>query len=318
MNMQKNLTILDIAKLAGVGKSTVSRVLNDDPNVRPATREKVRQVIEQHGFMPSKSAQAMRAGSSRVVGIIVSRLDSRSENRAVRGMLEVLYGAGYDAVIMESEFDPERTNEHLRVLQRRNADGILLFGYSGCDYSLLQGRELGTVVLTQPAPNISSVLYDNDGAINQLMDHLVGEGCRHVAYVGVGRHDVTTGQVRREAYLRACENHGLLPLHCEAQLNFQSGYAAVEQVLHTDTDAIVCATDTLALGVAKRLQELGREQVIVAGVGSSELLKFLFPNTLTVNLGDKQAGMLAARQLLAQLQEGASPQILTTSSELEL
>ncbi|WP_244062373.1 LacI family DNA-binding transcriptional regulator, partial [Aeromonas caviae] len=85
--MEKKLTILDIARLSGVGKSTVSRVLNQDPKVNAQTRARVESVIAQHGFVPSKSARAMRSQSQQVVGIVVSRLDSSSENQAVRGML---------------------------------------------------------------------------------------------------------------------------------------------------------------------------------------------------------------------------------------
>lgn len=71
--MTKKLTILDIAKLAGVGKSTVSRVLTNDPKVKPETRQKVEQVIAESGYVPSKSAQSMRGGSQKVVGVIISR-----------------------------------------------------------------------------------------------------------------------------------------------------------------------------------------------------------------------------------------------------
>lgn len=106
--MEKKLTILDIARLSGVGKSTVSRVLNQDPRVNAQTRARVEAVIAEHGFVPSKSARAMRNQSQQVVGIVVSRLDSSSENQAVRGMLETLYQRGYDAVLMESKFSPPR------------------------------------------------------------------------------------------------------------------------------------------------------------------------------------------------------------------
>lgn len=77
--MQNRLTIKDIARMSGVGKSTVSRVLNNEGSVSPQTRERVEAVIRQHGFTPSKSARAMRGQSDKVVGIIVSRLDSPSE-----------------------------------------------------------------------------------------------------------------------------------------------------------------------------------------------------------------------------------------------
>ncbi len=132
--MTKKLTILDIAKLSGVGKSTVSRVLTNDPKVKPETREKVEQVIAEHGYVPSKSAQSMRGGGAQnVIGVIISRLDSPSENKAVSSMLNVLYAAGYDVVIMESQFDPVKTNEHLNVLRKRNVDGVIVFGFTELD-----------------------------------------------------------------------------------------------------------------------------------------------------------------------------------------
>lgn len=108
VNMTKKLTILDVAKLAGVGKSTVSRVLTNDPKVKLETRQKVEQIIKESGFIPSKSAQSMRGGSQKVIGVITSRLDSPSENKAVSGILEVIYQHGYDAVIMESQFDAQK------------------------------------------------------------------------------------------------------------------------------------------------------------------------------------------------------------------
>ncbi len=92
--MSKKLTILDIARLSGVGKSTVSRVLTNDPKVKPETREKVERVITESGYVPSKSAQLMRGGSQKVIGVIISRLDSPSENRSVSSMLEILYSNG--------------------------------------------------------------------------------------------------------------------------------------------------------------------------------------------------------------------------------
>ncbi|POB65566.1 trehalose operon repressor, partial [Vibrio vulnificus] len=130
-----------------VGKSTVSRVLTNDPKVKPETRAKVEQVIQDSGYVPSKSAQSMRGGSQKVVGVIISRLDSPSENRAVGSMLNVLYQAGYDAVIMESQFDREKTNEHLEVLRRRNVDGVIVFGFTDIDLQTLAGWQDRAVVI---------------------------------------------------------------------------------------------------------------------------------------------------------------------------
>jgi LacI family trehalose operon transcriptional repressor len=94
--MSKKLTILDIARLAGVGKLTVSRVLTKDPKVKPDTRKKVEQIIADSGYIPSKSVQSMRGGSQKVIGVIISRLDSPSENLVVSALLKALYAEGYD------------------------------------------------------------------------------------------------------------------------------------------------------------------------------------------------------------------------------
>ena len=176
--MSKKLTILDIAQLAGVGKSTVSRVLTNDPKVKPETRQKVEQVIAAHGYVPSKSAQSMRGGSQKVVGVIISRLDSPSENRAVGTMLSALYSAGYDVVIMESQFDRDKTNEHLDVLKRRNVDGVIVFGFTGCDEQALAEWGNRIVVIAMDTQLVSSINYDNQGVIDMALSHLEQQSCR--------------------------------------------------------------------------------------------------------------------------------------------
>ena len=124
--MQSRLTIKDIARLSGVGKSTVSRVLNNESGVSARTRERVEAVMQQEGFSPSRSARAMRGQSDKVVAIIVTRLDSLSENLAVQTMLPSLYEQGYDPIMMESQFSTQMVEEHLGMLQRRNID------FGGC------------------------------------------------------------------------------------------------------------------------------------------------------------------------------------------
>ncbi|MBY5945534.1 trehalose operon repressor TreR [Photobacterium rosenbergii] len=299
--MTQKLTILDIAKLAGVGKSTVSRVLTNDPKVKPATREKVEQVIRESGYVPSKSAQAMRGGSAKVVGIILSRLDSPSENKAVSGILDVIYKAGYDAVIMESQFSADKTNEHLAVLQKRNVDGVIVFGFSGCDLTSIEKLGHKAVVIATDTDAISSVDYDHQGLISLAMDKLVSNGKKAISYIGVDESDRTTGLLRLNAYLDSCHKLGVVANYQTGQLSYDSAYQITDKVLSAGTEAIVCASDTLAMGVAKRLQELGRTDIQVSGVGATDLLSFLFPNTFSIDPGYFEAGKVSAQLLIKQL-----------------
>jgi LacI family trehalose operon transcriptional repressor len=314
--MEKKLTILDIARLCGVGKSTVSRVLNQDPKVKPQTRERVEQVIALHGFVPSKSARAMRNQSQQVVGIIVSRLDSSSENQAVRGMLETLYARGYDAVLMESKFSPDKVSEHLAVLARRGVDGIILFAFNDLDYAAMTPLRERLVLVARESPGFSSVCFDDGGAVRTMLAQLEARGAHDIAYLGVDASDLTTGQRRLDAYLAYCREQGRLPRSALGDLSLQSGYRLAAELLTPTTQALVCASDTLAMGAAKYLQEQGRGEVLVTGLGNNPLLSFLFPNALSLDLGYKGAGEQAARQLLGQIEQGRSPQATIAPCQL--
>ncbi len=314
--MQNRLTINDIARLSGVGKSTVSRVLNSEGNVSPRTRERVLEVIEQHNFSPSKSARSLRGFSDKIVAIIVSRLDSPSENQAVRAMLPLFYQQGYDPIVLESQFSARRVKEHLQVLKQRNIDGVVLFGFSGLEAAMLSGWQHKLVMMVRAMPQFSAVCYDDAGAVRLLMDKLVQQGQRHIGFIGVSPHDTTTGQLRFEAYQAYCADHNLTPQMALGELSYQSGFELIAQVLLPDTNAVICASDTIALGAEKYLQQQNITGIQVCGIGSNPLLKFLFPQAFSVDLGYHAGGDAAARQLLAQLDQQAPVQQILIPGQL--
>lgn len=299
--MQNRLTIKDIARLSGVGKSTVSRVLNNEENVRPETRERVLQVIEEHNFSPSKSARAMRGFSDKVIAIVVSRLDSPSENQAVRAMLPVFYQQGYDAIVLESQFSVERVKEHLQVLKQRNIDGVILFGFTGLTAKMLLPWRDKLVMMAREMPGLSSVCYDDAGAVQLLMKTLLDRQINEIGFIGVSPRDTTTGLKRTRAYEECCQQHGLAAHIALGELTWQSGYDLLPQLLKHDIRAVVCASDTIALGAQKYLQQQQISGILVCSIGNLPLLHFLFPESFSVELGYGAAGDAAARQLLAQL-----------------
>ena len=148
----------------------------------------------------------MRGQSDKVVAIIVSRLDSLSENLAVQTMLPAFYEQGYDPIMMESQFSPQLVEEHLGMLQRRNIDGVVLFGFTGIKDEMLKPWQPSLVLLARDAHGFASVCYDDEGAIITLMQRLFDEGHRHISFLGVPHADVTTGKRRHEAYLAFCKS----------------------------------------------------------------------------------------------------------------
>ncbi|RCX02767.1 MULTISPECIES: trehalose operon repressor TreR [Kosakonia] len=314
--MQNRLTIKDIARLSGVGKSTVSRVLNNESGVSQRTRERVEAVVNQHGFSPSRSARAMRGQSDKVVAIIVSRLDSLSENLAVQTMLPAFYEQGYDPIMMESQFSPQLVEEHLQMLSHRNIDGVVLFGFTGVTESLLTAWQSSLVLLARDASGFASVCYDDDGAIQLLMENLYARGHRHISFIGVPHSDATTGKRRHDAYMAFCQKHRLEPTFALPGLAMKQGYEHVAHVLTPDTTALLCATDTLALGASKYLQEQRIDNLQLASVGNTPLMKFLHPEIVTVDPGYAEAGRQAAAQLIEQVNGRATPRQIVIPARL--
>lgn len=309
--MQNRLTIKDIARLSGVGKSTVSRVLNNESGVSEKTRERVEAVMLEHGFSPSRSARAMRGQSDKVVAVIVTRLDSLSENLAVQTMLPAFYQQGYDPIMMESQFSVPMVEEHLGMLRRRNIDGVVLFGFTGISDTLLAPWRDSLVLLARDATGFSSVCYDDEGAIQLLMQKLFDAGHRQISYLGVPHSDITTGQRRHQAYLTFCHQHQLHPVASLPGLAMKQGYDRVADVLTPETTALLCATDTLALGASKYLQEQHTHHIQLASIGNTPLLRFLHPEIISVDPGYAEAGRQASRQLIAQINgSGALQQIV--------
>lgn len=314
--MSNRLTIKDIARLSGVGKSTVSRVLNNESGVSQATREKVLAIVNQQGFSPSRSARAMRSQSDKVVGVIVTRLDSLSENLAVQTMLPAFYAAGYDPIMMESQFSLALVEEHLRMLRQRNVDGVILFGFSSIPEALLHPWQESLVMLAREVEGFSSVCYDDQGAIALLMDNLYRNGHRHISFLGVPHSDTTTGMLRHQSYMDFCTRHDLTPRFALPGLSMKQGFEHAAEVLTPETTALVCATDTLAIGVSKYLQQQQRSGMQLASVGNTPLLKFLFPEIITVDPGYPEAGRQAAAQLIALIGDRAAPARIVIPSKL--
>ncbi|MDH3000352.1 trehalose operon repressor [Chelonobacter oris] len=299
------LTIKDIARLSGVSKSTVSRVLNNEPNVSDAAKAQVSAVVEACRFKPSRTARAMRGIENRVIGIIVTRLDSPSENRALRGILHALQQENCEHFIVESRFAPDLVQEHLQFFALRQVDGIIVFGFSGLKQEILLPYRSTLVVLAQNYAALSSVYYDDDGSIRLLMEKLYRKGHRHISYLGVEQDDHTTGLLRHQSYLNFCREKQLQPHFALGTLDYHSAYRLTADVVTKATTAIVCATDSLAIGANKYLSDHQYREIQVCGVGNNDLLKFLFPQTLSIEFGFYRAGQHVVEQLMRLLENPA-------------
>lgn len=313
---KKKLTINDIAKLCGVGKSTVSRVLNQDPMVNEETRQKINMVIKKYQFTPSKSARAMRGYSNSSFGIIMTRLDSYSENQAVSSMLPILYENNIDPIILESQFSQKKVDEHLKMLTHQKVDGLIIFAFSGINARKLAGFQSKIVVIARPLEGFVSICHDDECAVNNLMNYLHKQkNHKKISYIGIKVHDETTGLLRYQSYLKYCEQHQLIAQVQLGELNYQSGYILAKEAIKNTPQAILCATDSLAFGVNKYLVEQKINNIDVACIGRNDLLTFLFPQTKFYRLGFRESGKEAANILIKMSKTLISPQKIIISSD---
>ncbi|WP_109079436.1 substrate-binding domain-containing protein [Aggregatibacter kilianii] len=293
-------TIKDIADLCHVGKSTVSRVLNNDPKVSSETRQKVQNMIDALGFQPNRSAQAMRGASEPVVGVIVSRLNSTSETQTLRAILSELYEHHITPLIVESLFQPELVAHHLQLFKQRRVNGVIVFGFSPLPVEILRQWHGNMVVVARQYAQISSVYYDDTHAIAALMEKLYHQGHRHIGYLGINDDDETTGKLRTQSYLHFCQTHGLAPNIALSPLGVEQSYQHCGTLLQQPLSAVICATTSLAVGAVKYLQE-HHHILPLAYIGRNSLLQHFVPELISLNFGYEQAGKWAVELLLRQI-----------------
>lgn len=312
----EKITIFDVANKAGVGKSTVSRVLNNDEGVKEETKQRILEVIKELNYSPSTSARGMRSNNSRVLGIVASRLDSPSEIRVIRGMLEVIYAQGYDVVLVESLFDEKKTKEHISMLINKKVEGIIVFAISGIKYDYLKQLKIPVIMMAQEVEGFTSIVYDDYGAIKKVMESFYQEGLKKIAYLGVDLKDRTTGYKRYMAYEDFVKEKTLKNISLFGDFTYKKAYNLTEDLIKNDLEVIVCATDNLAMGVRKYLVEHNIENIKVSGVGNNELMEFLYKNHISVNLSYKQAGLKAANLIFDLINGKITEKIFVMDCEL--
>nr|WP_297173880.1 LacI family DNA-binding transcriptional regulator [uncultured Agathobaculum sp.] len=307
------MTIAEIALRAGVSKAAVSRYLNNG-YISSEKREAIRRVIEETGYVPSQQAQTLRTGKSRMVGVIVPRIDSESISRVVAGISRVLEQQGYRLLLANTDNNVEKELEYLEVFRSGNVDGVILIAtmLSRAHRQALAALGSPAVLIGQRMEGITCIYHDDRGAAAALCRLLLGNGRRRIGYIGVTPRDKAAGAARRAGWQDAMQQAGQLadPLWMEqSDFSIDGGYAAAGRLLARapDLEGIFCATDSIAIGAKKRIEESGRripDDIAIAGIGHSRLSELVRPRLATAHYYYQTSGEEAARDLLEMLEQG--------------
>lgn len=305
-------TIKEIAERAGVSRTTVSRVLNASGYVSEDVRRRVQQVIEETGYVPSAHAKSLRTKRTKVVGAILPKISTETSSRLVKGMDEVLAKEGYQILLANTNLDPEKEIEYLRLLKSRNADGVVLSATNMNERLLgeITNLNLPFVMVGDSAPGFASVVLDDYEAAKDVVNCLVEKGYTKIAFIGVDEKDRSVGYWRRKGFLDAMQENGLQVEKGWMQqgvFDVESGAGCMKSILEQSTvqpRAIVAVTDRLAIGAMQHAKEIGLSvpgDLAVAGMGASELSCFVSPPLTTIDFSIEEAGRAAASLILERI-----------------
>lgn len=261
------MTINDIARLSGTSKSTVSRVLTNNPNVSAKTRERVLSVISQYQYKPNVMAQSLVSGSMRVISVIVPNIQNQFYSEVVSFIERSLFDKGYHMFLYCSDNDPEKEYACIEMASQFNFAGTILISIVN-DTQLIEKSAIADRPLLLLNRYVDSVTHDllttNNTEVSYLAtQHLIELGHRRIAIIS-GAKETSTHRERRCGFLNALEAYHIdLPhnFDCISDLTMNSGYSFGEHFLSMGRlapTAVFCTSDMIALGLMQAYKNGGK------------------------------------------------------------
>lgn len=317
-NGRRSLNLEDIGAKAGVSRSTVSRVINNDPNVSEATRVKVMRVIDDMGYVPNLAARALVTRRTQVVGVVIPQRLTTIFNEPyyfpalLHGISTVFNARDYSMMLWveEDHHDPQRFYD--RIVRNRLIDGLIVASISQKSMFVNKLADVGMpLVLTERPPSAlahhSSVTVDNIDSARRAVTHLIRLGRRKIGHI-TGDLTNPDAQERLEGYRLALRDAGIQNdpgLVVEGNFSRQSGFHGAKILLSRNADAIFASNDQAALGVLDALAESMRrvpEDVAVVGFDDLPAASTSAPSLTTVRQPVEDRGARAAQLLLDHIE----------------
>lgn len=262
-----NLTLEDIGRLAGVSRSTVSRVINDHASVNPDVRARVQEVIVRTGYTPNVAARSLVSGRTGVIGLVIpSRVHSLFEDpyfsRLIQGISAASNRAGTTLSLFLFQNEEEESELYPRVVKSGMLDGLILTASRMADPLLSQvsPNEIPIVIVGRPdIDGFSYVDVDNRGGALQVSKHLCSLGYQRIGLVGAPV-STTAGLDRLNGFVEGLALCGMAlnpTLRVDGDFSESSGYLAMRDLIPHKPDAVFVASDTMAIGAMRALREAG-------------------------------------------------------------
>jgi LacI family transcriptional regulator len=307
--MQRSPTMADVAKLAGVGTMTVSRLLSRRVTVSEETAKRIHWAIQQLNYQPNEVARSLRGLKTRTIGVIVPYLYDPFFAYCAQGIATVAREHEYSVILTTSAEDPEREEREAILMLRRQVEGMVIIPAPQMPTYLRRPEYLDARIVTldrpAPQPRFDSVLVENKSGAALAVKHLVNHGHKRIVCIGLS-NTLYTMKMRHQGYLEALRQAKLKPepyVECSPQESIVSVLAAVLERREPPT-ALFCTNNLTMRSTLLALNELGvaiPKGVAIVGFDDFELAEILNPTLTVVRQPSQELGRVGATLLFKRL-----------------
>lgn len=336
MNINKRSTIKQVAKAAGVSTQTVSRVINDRPDVAPQTRARIHQVIEELNYSPSALARSLIQQRSFTLGVVIAGLKYIGPSRTLNGITQRAEELGYSLLLKElPSFTAVEYQSLIQSLLARHVDGIIwatseVGDNQGWVTDGITDIPVPTIFLTtHTRPEVFSVSYDNYLGGRKAVQHLIDQGYRRIGHV-TGPMDWWEARERKAGWEDVLKESGIPATAvncCEGNWSSASGEQAFRQLVDSfpDIEAVFVGNDQMALGVLQLAARIGKripQELGVVGFDGIPETRYYWPPLTTVFQDQNRLGFTAVEKIVEIIErireegEAIEPETIILQPEL--
>ncbi|MCD4850500.1 LacI family transcriptional regulator [Arthrobacter sp. AK01] len=308
------VTMNDVARVAGVSLKTVSNVINNYEFIRPTTKQRVLDAIDELGYETNLTARSLRSGKTSMLGLVLADLSIPYYAELASDIMKVAWARGYRVLVEQSGNEPDHEKAALQGQFRTLTDGLLFIPLALNVEQIIQAAGKKPLVLLGEYvqdPRLDMVLIQNHRAAAAVTTHLLAGGRRRIAVVGAHDGDTTgSGGLRLEGYKAALADAGVeydpaLVVPCDWRRD--GGADAIARLLDSgvEFDAVFGLNDALALGALHELLVRGKkvpQQVAVAGFDDIDEARFASPSLTTVAPGRAEIAERAVELLINRIE----------------
>lgn len=319
MKKGHQVTMKEIAKKLGVSVSTISRALQDSPELHPETKRKIVEMAKEMNYQPNLLAQSLRISRTKTLGVIVPEITSHFFASCISGIQDTANSRGYNVMICQSNESIEQEKKNIKALVSSQVDALLISLSRETNHYEhlyeLYDREIPFVLFDRVNEDIpvSKITFNDAGGAYQVTHHLLDTGCRRIMYVS-GPEDLYISKKRKEGYLSALAEFGLgeeADLIKYTDLTYEGNVKAAEEIaaMNPRPEAVFCMIDPVAVDVLTVWKDMGiriPEDMSLAGFTNNPTSAVVEPPLTTVSQPGYEMGKLSVSHLLDQLDGVAS------------